>query len=63
MPIETPGTTPATIPNNEAVATRSRACPPRPDEGLEALPDRCTQLLLYQYDHKLGEEHRVLVVV
>jgi hypothetical protein len=54
MPIETPGTTPATIANDEAVATRSRACPPRPDEALEDRPDHCIDLL-DRHNQKLGE--------
>ena len=62
MPIETPGTAPATTGDDEAVATRSRARPPRLDEALEALPDHCIELLLGEYDLELGEERSVLLV-
>src|SRR5205823_13859073 len=47
---------------DEAVATRSRARPPRLDEALEALPDHCIELLLGEYDLELGEERSVLLV-
>jgi hypothetical protein len=63
MPLETPGTTPATTADDEAAPTRSRACPTRPDEALETLQNHGIELLLCQYDHKLGEESSVLLLL
>jgi hypothetical protein len=46
MPLETPGTAPATTTDDEAAAIRPRACPTRPDEALHGMQDRdgCLQM-------------------